>query len=312
MERTALVTGGAGFIGSHVVEALVQRGWRVRVLDNLSSGAEANLASIGGTCELIVGDIRDEECVRHACTGVDTVFHLAAFISVPGSVDDPKTADGVNIVGTLNVLLAARDAGVRRLVFSSSAAVYGEPETLPTPETYLPSPGSPYGLEKLYGEHMCRLFTTLYGLETVALRYFNVFGPRQNPASEYAAVIPKFADTLLRGQTPTIFGDGCQTRDFLFVGDVARANLLAATEPRAAGRVMNIASGRSVSILELFHVLQNLCGLDVVPRMETPRPGDVRQSLADVRLAEDLLGFRASVSLEDGLQRTVAWMRARR
>ncbi len=310
MERLALVTGGAGFIGSHLVDALVQRGWRVRVFDNLSSGSEANLKHPSGAVELVVGDIRDGAAIGRACAGVDTVFHLAAFISVPGSVDDPATADAVNIGGTLNVLIGARDAGARRLVFSSSAAVYGEPDVLPTPESYLPAPGSPYGIEKLYGEHMSRIFASLYGLETVSLRYFNVYGPRQNPASEYAAVIPKFADALTHGRVPTIFGDGGQTRDFLFVRDVARANILAAESDLAVGSVINIASGNAVSVLDLCSMMRDLCGCDAQPCFGQARKGDVRQSLADVRRASALLGFTASVSLREGLQQTIEAMRA--
>lgn len=310
MERCALVTGGAGFIGSHLVDALIARGWRVRVFDNLSSGSEANLAHVRDNVELIVGDVRDDGAVRRACSGVETVFHLAAFISVPGSVEDPKTADAVNIGGTLNVLIGARDAGARRLVFSSSAAVYGEPETLPTPETCLPTPGSPYGIEKLYGEHMSRLFASLYGLETVSLRYFNVYGPRQNPNSEYAAVIPKFAGALIAGRAPTIFGDGGQTRDFLYVGDVASANVLAAESPRAVGQVINTASGRAVSVLDLCRMMQRHCGFNGEPSFQSARKGDVRHSLADVSRASSLLGFRASVSLEEGLRRTIEWMQS--
>ena len=311
MERLALVTGGAGFIGSHLVDGLVEEGWRVRVYDNLSTGSEANLMHVRGDIELLIGDVRDREAIGRACRGVDTVYHLGAFISVPGSVDDPATADSVNIGGTLNVLIGARDAGVRRLVFSSSAAVYGEPELLPTPETYLPAPASPYGIEKLYGEHMCRVFHALYGLQTVSLRYFNVYGPRQNPASEYAAVIPKFAHALINGLQPTIFGDGGQTRDFLYVGDVVRGNLLASDSEDAVGNVMNLASGRAVSILGLCTLMCDICGLASEPCRQPARQGDVRHSLADVRKAETLLGFTASVSLEEGLRRTIEAMRSR-
>lgn len=307
---TALVTGGAGFIGSHVVEALVAEGHRVRVLDDLSSGSARNLEACSAHCELIVGDIRDRDLVRSACSGVDAVFHLAAFISVPGSVDDPRTADEVNIGGTLNVLLGARDSGVRRVVFSSSAAVYGEPAHVPTAESEMPQPQSPYGVEKLYGEHMARVCTAQYGLETVCLRYFNVYGPRQNPDSEYAAVIPKFAQALIQGQPPTIFGDGSQTRDFLYAGDVARANLLAARSSSAVGRVINVASGQSVSIAHLFEVMCAACGSPIQPRFGPPRRGDVHRSEADVTLARDVLGFEAAMPLEEGLRRTIEAMRS--
>jgi len=312
MVATVLVTGGAGFIGSHVVACAVKAGARVRVLDNLSSGSASNIERLYGDVTLIEADVRDRDSVREACRGVDTVFHLAAFISVPGSVADPATADAVNIGGTLNVLLAARNAGVRRLVFSSSAAVYGEPEHLPISESARTMPGSPYGLEKLYGEHMCRLFTELYGLETVALRYFNVYGPRQNPASQYAAVIPKFVDAMVKGVPATIFGDGLQTRDFLYVEDVARANMLAAESSEAVGKTINVASGAGVSVLDLHRVLSSLCESSTAAVYAEPRQGDIRRSVADTRLAEKALGFRASVSLEEGLRRTVEWMRSGR
>lgn len=309
MTGRMLVTGGAGFIGSHVTEALVSAGYAVRVLDSFATGSRSNLTGVAGDLEIVTGDIRDPECLREACAGIETVFHLAAFISAPGSVADPASADAVNIAGTLNVLTAARDAGVRRLVFSSSAAVYGEPEQVPTPETARTRPASPYGLEKLYGEHMCRLFTELYGLETVALRYFNVFGPRQHPTSEYAAVIPKFVSALLSGTKPTIYGDGLQTRDFLFVEDVARANLLAAESPDAVGLAINIASGRAVSVLDMLAEVSSQRGVSVEPLHAAPREGDIRHSVADVSLAERVLGFRSTVSLAEGLRRTVAWLR---
>lgn len=310
MTRTVLVTGGAGFIGSHVVEHALAKGFRVRVLDNLSTGSEANLAHLKGDVTLHRADVRDTESLGSVFEGVDTVFHLAAFISVPGSVADPRTADAINIGGTLNVLLAARDTGVRRVVFSSSAAVYGEPQELPLTESALTKPGSPYGLEKLYGEHMCRLFTELYGLETVSLRYFNVYGPRQNPASEYAAVVPKFIQAMLSGKRAIIYGDGQQTRDFLFVEEVARANLLAADAPGAVGHALNVASGAGISVEELHRVIQGLVGHKLDAVHADPRPGDIRHSVASVRLAEQLLGFRASVSLEEGLTRTVASLRS--
>jgi len=309
--KRALVTGGAGFIGSHVVQHLVEDGWHVRVLDNLSTGTESNLSEVADCVELLRGDIRDQNDVRRACESVDVVFHLAAYISVPGSVAEPETADDVNIRGTLNMLLCAREAKVRRVVFSSSAAVYGEPATLPVPEDAPTRPASPYGLEKLYGEHMCRLFTELYGLETVALRYFNVYGPRQNPDSEYAAVIPKFISLLQRGERATIYGDGLQTRDFLYVSDVARANLLAAGADDVQGKTLNVASGIGVSIRELHTAIANLFGRQITPRYAPPRPGDVRHSVASIRQAQNLLGFRPAISLMAGLRSTADWLSSR-
>lgn len=307
LKEICLVTGGAGFIGSHVVEALLEDGLSVRALDNMSTGHERNLSGLRGDLDVIVGDIRDAEAVRNACRNVTTVFHLAAYISVPGSVREPALADAVNIQGTLNLLLAARDAGVQRFVFSSSAAVVGEPETLPVDEHARTRPGSPYGVEKLYGEHMCRLFSGLYGLSTIALRYFNVFGPRQNPESEYAAVIPKFVSCMAKGEQPTIYGDGEQTRDFLYVKDVARANLLAARVP-ASGLTVNVASGRSVSVRELFDVIATITGYHGQPRYSEPRPGDIKHSAASVRRAAEVLGFSPRVSLEDGLRETARWL----
>jgi nucleoside-diphosphate-sugar epimerase len=309
MRYEALVTGGAGFIGSHLVESLVRGGAGVRVFDNLSTGSRENLASIAGDCRLIEGDVRDADAIAGACRGVEVVFHLAAYISVPGSVADPRLADGVNIGGTLNTLIAARDAGVRRVVFSSSAAVYGEPEIVPTPESCPPRPGSPYGIEKLYGEHTARVFSELFGLETVSLRYFNVYGARQRPDSEYAAVIPKFAQALAAGRSATIFGDGGQTRDFLSAADVARANILAADATRVVGLSINVASGKAVSVLDLYEQMGALCGSEVAPTFAPARHGDVRLSCADVRLANEALGFAAGVSLADGLVTSMSWMR---
>jgi len=305
----ALVTGGAGFIGSHVVRALLSSGSEVRVLDNLSSGRRENLDGLADDVELLERDIRDAGAVRAACLGADWVFHLAAFISVPGSVADPAEADSVNIGGALNVLLAAREAGVRRVVFSSSSAVYGEPASVPIAECAPARPASPYGVEKLYGEHMCRLFSELYGLETVSLRYFNVYGPRQNPRSEYAAVIPKFISAMVGGRPATIYGDGRQTRDFAYVEDVARANLLAATSADAVGQSLNIASGSATSVLDIHKAIGQLVGCASPPLHAEPRRGDIRHSVADVRLAENAMRFRASVPLAEGLAQTVSWLR---
>lgn len=308
--RSVLVSGGAGFIGSHLVHRLVREGARVRVLDNLSTGSVANLSGLESRLDLQEGDIRNAVACRNACRGVEAVFHLAAFISVPGSVQDPVTADAVNIGGTLNMLLAARDAGARRFVFSSSAAVYGDAEVVPTPETALPTPLSPYGLEKLYGEHMCRLFTSLYGMEAVALRYFNVFGPRQNPRSEYAAVVPRFITLLLDGARPVIFGDGAQTRDFLHVEDVARANLLAATRPDVAGLALNVAGGEATSVNAIYDAIARAAGVDAPPERGPERPGDIKHSRADTTRARERLGFVPERTVARGLAETVAWYRA--
>ncbi|MCS6775159.1 MAG: SDR family oxidoreductase [Chloroherpetonaceae bacterium] len=303
MER-ALVTGGAGFIGSHLVRELLARGVTVRVLDNLSSGREENLQGLRGKVDFHQGDIRNAVACRNACQGVDIVFHLAAMVSVPQSVADPVQADAINIGGTLNMLLAARDQKVRRFIFSSSSAVYGDTDVLPTPETVLPLPASPYGVQKLTGEHYARNFTRLYGLETISLRYFNVFGPRQNPDSAYAAVIPKFLSRLVAGQSPIVFGDGEQTRDFLAVQDVVAANLLAAgtDNPLAIGEVFNIAGGQRISLNQLLVVMRDLTGRDIPAEYHPPRPGDILHSGADITRARTLLGFNPSLPLREGLR----------
>jgi len=308
--RSVLVTGGAGFIGSHLVRALVADGYAVRVLDNLSTGQYARFAGIERKVDFQEGDIRNAVACRNASRGVDTVFHLAAYVSVPGSVRDPVTADAINISGTLNVLLAARDSGVRRLVFSSSSAVYGDTEVLPTPEDTLPKPMSPYGVEKLYGEQMARLFSRLYGLETTCLRYFNVYGPGQNPESEYAAVVPKFITRMLEGKPPTIFGDGEQTRDFLFVGDVVRANLLAANADKAGGEVFNVAGGSSTSLNALHSVLAGILGVKKKAEYGPARQGDILHSSAAVRRAREVLGFTPAHDLRFGLEKTVEFYRS--
>jgi nucleoside-diphosphate-sugar epimerase len=310
MER-ALVTGGAGFIGSHLVQALVKQGVRVRVLDNLSSGNVANLEGLGRKIEFQEGDIRNAVACRNACRGMDTVFHLAALVSVPQSVADPVQADAVNIGGTLNLLLAARDSQVRRFVFSSSSAVYGDTDGIPTSERVLPCPASPYGVQKLTGEHYARNFTRLYGLETVSLRYFNVYGPRQNPNSAYAAVIPKFLTRLLAGQPPTVFGDGEQTRDFCSVRDIVAANLLAAetTHAEALGGVFNIAGGKRLSLNELLAQMYAVAGTEIPACYEAARPGDILHSGADIRRARAVLNFKPRVKLADGLKETLEFYR---
>jgi UDP-glucose 4-epimerase len=302
----ALVTGGAGFIGSHLVDGLLARGADVRVLDNLSTGHRANLAGVLGDVELVEGDIRSPAAVRRAVDGCDVVLHHAALPSVPRSVADPAGSHAVNATGTLNVLMAARDEGVRRVVYASSSSVYGADPTLPKHESARPLPLSPYAVAKLAGETYCASFLGVYGLEAVALRYFNVFGPRQDPASEYAAVIPKFMAALSAGRPPTIFGDGEQSRDFTYVDNIVEANLAALDAPGAAGEVMNVACGQRTTLNELAHGLIDRFDLDVEPAYGPARPGEVRHSLADVEKASRLLGYEPRIDFAEGLGRTVA------
>ncbi|HRR42831.1 MAG TPA: SDR family oxidoreductase [Syntrophales bacterium] len=318
-----LVTGGAGFIGSNVAEALLKQGCRVRVLDNFLTGKRDNLTfAKPGEVELIEGDIRDLATCRRAVEKVDYVIHLAALGSVPRSVADPLMANEINVTGTLNVLVASRDAGVKRLVYASSSSVYGDQPTDgqpdsaggPTPkvETMTPNPLSPYAVNKLAGEAYCRVFYRLYGMETVALRYFNVFGMRQDPASEYAAVIPRFISALLEGRQPVVYGDGKQSRDFTFVEDVVSATLLACTAPvEAAGRVFNIACNRRFTLLELLAELKEILGSATEPVFAEARKGDIRHSMADIALAKKYLRFEPRVSFRRGLERTVDWFRSR-
>jgi UDP-glucose 4-epimerase len=307
---TVVVTGGAGFIGSSLVNRLIELGESVRVLDNLSTGYADNVPS---HVELVEGDVADEEAVRNAVAGADRVFHQAAARSVIGSVEHPLLTDTSNTHGTLNVLKAALDAGVRRVVYASSSSVYGGAAPMPTAETAPLVPRSPYAVSKLAGEHYCRVFSELYGLETVALRYFNVYGPRQRPDSAYAAVVPLFIGALLSGHAPMVHGDGKQSRDFTFVDDVVQANLAAANAPAedVTGKVFNIACGGSHSLIDLLDTLSRLLGVVVAPVHTEGRVGDVRNSQADVRAAQAGLGFTASVSFEEGIGRTIAWVRSR-
>ncbi|HIE53210.1 MAG TPA: SDR family oxidoreductase, partial [Armatimonadetes bacterium] len=304
-----LVTGGAGFIGSHLVEELVRRGEQVRVVDNLSTGRAENLAPWREDIEFLEGDLSDPAVAQRAVEGVDYVLHQAALPSVPRSVEDPRASHEANVTGTLNLLLAARDAGVKRVVYAGSSSAYGDTPTLPKHEAMPPAPLSPYAASKLAGEYYCRVFHKVYGLETVVLRYFNIFGPRQDPTSQYAAVIPKFITALLRGDLPTIYGDGEQSRDFTYVRNVVEANLLACTAPAAVGEVINVATGTRFTINELFARLRELCGCEVEPLYAPPRPGDVRHSQADIGKAERLLGYRPVVSFREGLKLTVDWFR---
>jgi nucleoside-diphosphate-sugar epimerase len=304
-----LVTGGAGFIGSHICERLLADGGSVRVLDNFSSGKDENLSGLRGEIDLIRGDVRDIETVRKAMSGVQVVFHEAALGSVPRSVEDPLTTHQSNITGTLNVLLAARDSGVRRLVYASSSSVYGETPELPKREGMTPQPLSPYALSKLAGEQYCVVFHRIYGLEAAALRYFNVFGPRQDPESQYAAVVPRFITSLLSGRRPVVFGDGLQSRDFTFVENVVEANLLASRAPGAAGQVFNIACGSRYTLLELLAKLNEIIGGKTEPVHEPPRAGDIRDSQASIEAAEAGLGYRVTVGFDEGLRQTTDWYR---
>ena len=304
-----LVTGGAGFIGSHLVEELVKQGQRVRVIDNLSTGKRENIEPFLEKIEFIEGDIRDLGLVRKAMDGVDYVLHQAAVPSVPRSVKDPLTTNAANVDGTLNILIAARDADVNRVVYASSSSVYGDTPTLPKQEGMKPQPRSPYAVSKLAGELYCQAFYHVYGLEAVALRYFNVFGPRQDPESQYAAVVPKFITALLRGDPPMIFGDGKQSRDFTYVDNVVAANLLAAKASGVAGEVFNIACGERITINELARMLTEIIGVNIEPEYTPPRPGDVLHSLADISKAQKLLGYKIKVDFERGLQKTVEWYR---
>jgi len=302
-----LVTGGAGFIGSNLALRLLEEGARVRVVDDLSTGRKENLGGHADELEFIEGDIRDGELLKKALRGVEAVFHQAALPSVPRSIEDPLASEQVNATGTLTLLLAARDAGVRRVVYASSSSIYGDSPTLPKVEDMPPDPKSPYALSKYSGERYCQLFTRLYGLEAVSLRYFNVFGPRQDPTSHYAAVIPRFIAGIMSGKGITIYGDGKQTRDFTYVENAVRANLKAALAPRAAGEVYNIACGESITVLELAEYLMRRMGREVDIEWAPPRPGEVRDSLASVTKAVEALGYHPEVDVWAGLDSTVEW-----
>jgi len=307
-----LVTGGAGFIGSHLVERLLREGHKVRVLDNFSTGRLENLAAVVSYIELVEGDICNHGLVREAMQAVEIVFHQAALCSVERSVKEPQATNAVNIGGTLNVLLAAREEGVRRVVYASSSSVYGETVALPKQETQTPAPASPYAVTKLTGELYCRTFYQLFGLETFSLRYFNVFGPRQDPNSPYAAVIPRFINALLQGEPPIINGDGEQSRDFSYVDNVVEANLLAMKTQAGFGEAFNIACGQRTTVTQLAEYLIGLVGQDVKPIHCQPRAGDVRHSLADIAKAEAFLTYRPRIDLPSELECTVKWYRNHR
>jgi len=312
-----LVTGGAGFIGSNLARALLSAGEKVRVLDSFLTGKRENLEGLaqrhGAAFELIEGDLRDLEAVRKASEGMDFVLHQGALPSVPRSVADPALSNEINVSGTVNLLIAAREAGVRRVTFAASSSAYGDTAELPKREAMTPNPKSPYAAQKLAGEHYMRIFHELHGLQTVSLRYFNVFGPRQDPQSTYAAVIPRFIAAALRGEAPVVYGDGRQTRDFTYIDNVVQANLVACSAPKeACGRVFNIACGERVSLLEILEIVGSEAGRSVPPRFEPPRPGDVRDSLADISLASEVLGYAPKVAFRDGLKKTFDWFRDRR
>jgi len=302
-----LVTGGCGFIGSHVVDELLNRDHDVVIVDNLSTGKLENILQRAKDVELRECDIRDSGAVKEAMRGVDVVFHEAALGSVPGSIADPTTTHEVNVTGTLNVLTAARDAGSKRVVFASSSSIYGDTPDLPKIESMRPMPLSPYAVSKLAGEAYMYAFARAYGIETISLRYFNVFGPRQDPASKYAAVIPKFIETLMHGDTPMIYGDGTQTRDFTYVDNVVMANMLAMDTPGVSGDAVNIGGNRQISLNELLAMLAGLIGVGPKPEYGPAREGDVKHSYADCTAANRLLKYEPRTSVEEGLRRTVEW-----
>ncbi|MDP6582156.1 MAG: SDR family oxidoreductase [Vicinamibacterales bacterium] len=308
---TYLVTGGAGFIGSHVVEELVSRGERVRVVDSLVTGRRENLAHVADV-DLRVGDLAEPAVADRATTDVDYVVHLAAIPSVPRSVAEPIATNHANVTGTLSLLVAAQRHAVKRVVFASSSSVYGDAATLPKQEDMPPAPLSPYALQKLIGEQYGKLFFELYGLETVAVRYFNVFGPRQDPSSPYSGVISQFAQCLSEHRQPTIYGDGAQTRDFTYVRNVVDGTLRACLAPRAAGQVINVSCGGRISLNALYRMMRDQSGSDLDPVFSDPRVGDVRDSQADITRARELLDYEPTVFLEEGLQRTLAWYQTQR
>ena len=309
MTRKFLVTGGAGFIGSHVATALVERGDQVRVLDNLSTGHLANLAHLEGRIEFLEADLLDAAAVAKAVERVDCVFHQAALASVPRSVEAPLDTNAACVTGTLMLLEAARKAGVRRVVYAGSSSVYGDQPNPSKAETDLPAPLSPYAAAKLAGEYYCQAFQATYGLETVSIRYFNVFGPRQDPQSQYAAVIPIFVTAMLAGRQPTIFGDGTQSRDFTYIDNVVEGNLLAADAPEAIGRTLNVACGEQCNLLELVEAINAALGTQIEPLFAAPRPGDVKESLADIALARELLGYEPLIDFAEGLRRSIDFYR---
>jgi nucleoside-diphosphate-sugar epimerase len=308
----ALVTGGAGFIGSHIAAALAKDGARVRVLDDLSTGHRENIDEIGGDVEFIQGSVADEELLNKVLQDVELVFHEAAIPSVPRSVEAPRQTHIASVDGTFSLLIAARDRGVKRVVYAASSSAYGDQPTLPKSEEMRPDPLSPYAVAKLVGEYYCRAFTRVYGLETVSLRYFNVFGPRQDPGSQYSGVVSRFISVLLSNERPVIYGDGEQSRDFTYIDNVVFANLSAASAKEASGKVINVANGQRITLNQLLAELKELMGKqDVTAEYLEPRVGDVRHSLADITMARELLGYESKVDLREGLQRTIDWFKSK-
>ena len=308
-----LVTGGAGFIGSHIAGTLAERGARVRVVDDLSTGHEENLEEIGGRVDFVRASVTDEAAMRRALEGVEVVFHEAAIPSVPRSVENPSETHHACVDGTFTVLTAARAAGVRRVVYAASSSAYGDQPTLPKSEEMSPQPLSPYAAAKLVGEYYCQVWTRTYNLETVCLRYFNIFGPRQDPSSQYSGVISRFIDALSTDARPVIYGDGEQSRDFTYVANAVEANLLAAESAQASGQVINVATGARVTLNELLAILKKITGrTEAAAEHREPRLGDVRHSLADITRARELLGYEPRVGLEDGLRLTLDWWRQSR
>ncbi len=304
-----LVTGGAGFIGSNICKKLTSQGCFVRVIDNLLTGKKSNLADIADKIEFIEADMGDESIARTAMKDIDVVLHQGALPSVPRSIDDPAATHKHCVDATFTLLLAARDAGIKRFVYASSSSAYGDTPKLPKIETMPARPLSPYAVGKLVGEHYCTVFYSVFGLETISLRYFNVFGPHQDPTSQYAAAIPAFVTAILKDKPPTVFGDGEQSRDFTYVDNVVDSNLLAARAEHTAGEVVNIACGQAVTVNEVIEIINELVGKNITPIYDAPRPGDIKHSLADITLAEKTIAFKPTVSFKEGLQKAIDWYR---
>ncbi|MFA5863236.1 MAG: SDR family oxidoreductase [Phycisphaerae bacterium] len=302
-----LVSGGAGFIGSHLAEGLINRGKKVRIIDNFATGKRKNIQHLMDKIELIEGDIRKPEDCKKAVQGVAVVFHEAAIPSVPKSVEDPGLSHQSNVDGTFNMLMAARDAGVKRFVYAASSSAYGDTEISPKFEKILPGPKSPYAVAKLVGEYYCRCFYQCFKLQTIAIRYFNVFGPRQDPASQYAAAIPAFVTAIMENRRPTVYGDGEQSRDFTYIENVIEANLLAAAAPETHGEVINVACGESITVNAIIKRINELLGKNVQPIYSPSRPGDVKHSLADITLAGEVIGYRPKILFDKGLQLAIDW-----
>src|ERR1044071_2998243 len=313
LSSIALVTGGAGFIGSHIAGALAEHGAKVRIIDNLSTGYKKNVEAVGTKVDFVQADVGDEHALKTALTDVELVFHEAAIPSVPRSVDRPLETHQASVDATFKLLLAAREHRVRRLIYAASSSAYGDQPELPKREDMRPAPLSPYAVAKLVGEYYCQVFTRVYGLETVSLRYFNVFGPRQDPTSQYSGVVSRFISSLLSGERPVIYGDGEQSRDFTYIANVVEANLNAASATGAVGRVINVATGARITLNELLAELKDLTGKhDVTAEYKEPRVGDVRHSLADNTVAQEFLGYESKVGLREGLQRTIDWWKSSR